>query len=189
MKSQLSDEEVLREFSHGTEEGFKLVFYRFYKMIAFYISKKLERYYDPVVDELTVEVFRQAFIKYKDLDTLEKFKSFVFICAKNSTLNYLKMEGRANKRKEKITKHFQQECNEEYEYIEESIHLMEIVKEEIDQLSYMQREVIILFFFKDRKIEEIAEILGITKSTVYVHKMRGIQLLQERIIEQKSKDI
>ena len=49
----------------------------------------------------------------------------------------------------------------------------------IGELSPRQRGAIVLFYYADRRVDEVAEILGSTSAAVRVHLMRGRKRLRE----------
>jgi RNA polymerase sigma-70 factor (ECF subfamily) len=56
-------------------------------------------------------------------------------------------------------------------------------------LSPTQRAVIVLYYFEDRPTEEIAEILGMSGSTVRVHLSRGRRHLAELLRAEVGDDV
>jgi RNA polymerase sigma factor (sigma-70 family) len=64
-----------------------------------------------------------------------------------------------------------------------SMHIDPDLVKEIRALPAMQRAAIVLFYFEDRPVSEIAEILDCAQSTAKVHLHRGRKTLAERLGE------
>ncbi len=58
----------------------------------------------------------------------------------------------------------------------------------VQQLSAMQRSVVVLFYFEDRPIAEIVDILGVSEGTVKVHLHRARQRLAAILGEKVDED-
>ena len=56
-------------------------------------------------------------------------------------------------------------------------------------LPVMQRAVVVLYYFEDRPTNEIAEILGMSQSTVRVHLSRARRRLAELLREEVTEDV
>jgi RNA polymerase sigma factor (sigma-70 family) len=59
----------------------------------------------------------------------------------------------------------------------------------IRDLSGMQRAAVVLFYFEDRPLAEVADMLGCTESTARVHLHRARKRLAEILGEEVTQDV
>ena len=152
------------------EDIYRLVYYRtFSRMDA---------------EDITQEVFVQAYRKLKSLNEMQKFRSWLYSIAVNRCNDFL--------RKRKFLYLLRIRSAQEQEFMEEgkstsnnvddSIakkRFWEQVRSLLDKLSAMEREVFTLRFMDHRNINEIAVILDKSESTVKTHLYRALNKVRK----------
>jgi RNA polymerase sigma-70 factor (ECF subfamily) len=121
------------------------------------------------------EVFIKAFKNIGDFEERAKFSSWIYRIAVNTCLDVQKKE-KYRKKQEPITK--------EHEYVTEiatnsasGMGIDDTMIIALERLSPNQRTVIVLRYFHDKEIAEIAEIIDCNQGTVRIHLHRAIKNL------------
>lgn len=104
-------------------------------------------------EDVVSEAVLKAYSHLKDLRHVKKMKSWIFQIIVNESKNCLKKRNQMQ---------FYEEMDYGSQQDEENSDLFEFVC----QLEERFREVIILYYFEEFKVKEIARILGITEGTV-----------------------
>jgi RNA polymerase sigma-70 factor (ECF subfamily) len=161
---------------------FKMVFYRTRSQMD--------------AEDLTQDIFLQAFKNLSKLKSIEKFKSWLFSIAINRVRDFY--------RKKKFRDMFSSElkAEEEMNMNEEHIHspdvLEDIHKKDFWQkiesilikLSKMEREVFTLRFMDNLNISEISGALGKSESTIKTHLYRALgKFKKESTLLQQFKEV
>lgn len=61
------------------------------------------------------------------------------------------------------------------------------LRQEVSRLPAVYREVVVLRYLQDRRVREVAELLGIPESTVKTYLFRARELLRQRWIEKEGR--
>ncbi len=152
------------------EDIYRLVYYRTYsKMDA---------------EDITQEVFVQAYRKLKSLKEPQRFRAWLYTIAVNRCNDFL--------RKRKYLSLLQFRSAQEQEFMEDDKEISHnfnepLAKEKfwgqvrvlLDKLSTMEREVFTLRFMDHQDINEIATILDKSESTVKTHLYRALDKLKK----------
>ena len=165
--NRMSFQELVNMFQ---EDIHRLVYYRTYSQMD--------------AEDITQEVFVQAFRKLKNLNDTQRFRSWLYSIAVNRCNDFL--------RKRKFFSLLQFRSVQEQEFMDagkvmnndynESIakkRFWEQVRILLDKLSVMEREVFTLRFMDQQSINEIAAILDKSESTVKTHLYRALNKVRK----------
>ena len=135
-------------------------------------------------EDLTQEVFEQAYRKMDSLHDPQRFRSWLYSIAVNRCNDFL--------RKRKYLALLQIRSAREQEIVEtrmdrsnsytagiEKKRFWKQVKSMLDKLSSMEREVFTLRFMDNRNINEIAAIMDKNESTVKTHLYRALKKVRQ----------
>jgi len=135
-------------------------------------------------EDITQEVFVQAYRKLKSLKDTQRFRAWLYSIAVNRCNDFL--------RKRKYLSLLHIRTAREQEFIEEEKGMSknyndtiakkrfwEQVRTLLEKLSTMEREVFTLRFMDQRNINEIATILGKSESTVKTHLYRALEKVRK----------
>jgi RNA polymerase sigma-70 factor (ECF subfamily) len=147
------------------EDVYRLVYYRTFSQMD--------------AEDITQEVFVQAYRKLKNLNETQKFRAWLYTIAVNRCNDFL--------RKRKYLSLLRVRSAREQEFMEEGKgtgneyndfiakkRFWEHVRTLLDKLSAMEREVFTLRFMDHQNINEIAAILNKSESTVKTHLYRAL---------------
>jgi RNA polymerase sigma-70 factor (ECF subfamily) len=165
--NRMSFQELVSMFQ---EDIHRLVYYRTYSQMD--------------AEDITQEVFVQAYRKLKNLNDTKKFRPWLYSIAVNRCNDFL--------RKRKFISLLQFQSVQEQEFINTGNDMnndynepiakkrfWEQVRSLLDKLSVMEREVFTLRFMDQQSINEIAAILDKSDSTVKTHLYRALNKVRK----------
>lgn len=173
-------------------EAFGQIFDHYYPMICRFVFKRVGSL--EVAQDITSETFFQALKslwRYKI--TNRPFKAWLFRIAVVQIAQYYRNKGKAYE----LTLEYAPQL-----VAHESVNADQSLKEEYDehdtqgmfkelhaallQLSEIQHTIIVLRYFENKKIKDIAEILDIKENTIKSHIRRGLKKLESVIAKSKN---
>ncbi|MDK2587339.1 RNA polymerase sigma factor [Romboutsia sedimentorum] len=169
---------LIRRMKRGDKYSFDIFVNKYYEAILKYCT-----YHCPnqqCAEDLTQETFIKFFSELSDYDCKGKTKNYLYTIARNLCKDYYK------KIKEvpiENMKPYENIAQEEYES-ENTINNM-IIQWALNQLPYELREVIILYYFHDLKLKEIAIILKISLPLVK-YRVKQAKLQLEKLLRKED---
>lgn len=177
--------ELIAEILEGSQAAMEVLVKRYYKIIFSYVYRSTGNYHTSY--DLTQEVFVKMM---KSIDKFEgrgnSFKNWLFKIALNNVRDYFKG---SRYRAFKETTEFSSDIPDEN--IVELIPRMQRrdeIKKAILQLPEVQRDTIILRFYNDMKIKDIAKVMDTTESTVKSRLRLGLGKLKDILKEEEKED-
>ena len=170
--------ELLSSFKKGDKDAFSQIFNHFYQPLCYFGQRIIGD--DAGTEDIVQDVFVRLWQKYRDFETIESLKSFLYVSVKNACFNSLE----SNVVKLKHQSYVTANGGDEETTILHSLIRAEVLRQVFDAVETLPeqcRKVIKMTFEEGKKPKEIAEELGITISTVNNQKMRGISLLKDRL--------
>ncbi|MFH0749461.1 MAG: RNA polymerase sigma factor [Candidatus Gottesmanbacteria bacterium] len=173
MKHDISDEALVQYIRTKDQERYRDIMIRY--------EEKLLRYAEHLVrnSALAADIVQDSFIKaFKNLqgfDSKKKFSSWIYRIVHNEAIN-------AVKRFHKEVKLVEADAIWNNEKIEDDYvrkELKDKVKHCLEQMSFMYREPITLYFLEEKSYEEISDILRMPMGTVATRINRGKQLMKK----------
>ncbi len=132
-------------------------------------------------EELAKDVVHDVFIKLWDnraeLPAITSFQSYLYVVCKNTILNILDRAARENRIKEEIGRQMLG-TEPSVETVFLSTERKEIVKQVIEQLPPKRREIFMLCRIEGKSYEEVAQLLGVSASTVNDHLVKATKTLK-----------
>ncbi|MCD7035753.1 sigma-70 family RNA polymerase sigma factor [Metabacillus sp. GX 13764] len=180
----MEDEELVKRARKGNAAAFQQLAERYYPAVERFAYQLGNRQED--VKDVAQEVFLRVY-RFLDQFSQAKFSTWLYKITLNVTRD---MARKRNSSLKKIWK-LQQDYKEEYEEVEGSLLQDEKSRELhacIQKLDEKYKVPIILFYFHEKKYEEIADILSLTLSTVKTRILRGKALLKKSLEEKKRKE-
>jgi RNA polymerase sigma-70 factor (ECF subfamily) len=158
---EISDEEALKE-SLVHPEVFKIIYERYHDRIFRHIYKLTQNV--EITKDLTEETFYEV-IKYREtiIKSGVPFEKYIYRISTNEVYKYFNKEKKLRKFQGKL--YAKEEIKGITDDKSEEID-NEKLREAIDNLPELKRICIIMYYFEDKNIEEIAVILNKGKSTV-----------------------
>lgn len=163
----------IHSFNRGDEAAFKFVFERYYRPLCCYVYKYTNDAAD--ADDIVQDLFMSLWNRRENFDSEEKIEAFLFVSARNASLNKM------------VHKQFCQAKLEEYmneqQYDEmEDILLLDEFDRQLNRwLETLPTECrkVMELALTGKKSQEIADMLHLAVSTVKNQKVKGLKKLRE----------
>lgn len=123
--------------------------------------------------EIVQEAVYKAFLNIKKLKSVDSFNGWITRILVNSSMDFIKKRNRVTLVGEEVLINFP---SKEKDYLE--------LYEAMDSLPAMDKTVIILKYFEDYRIKDIASILDISESKVKNHLHSGLKKLRIELQEE-----
>lgn len=172
----ISDEELIKEIKRGSKSSMNVLVRRYYKIIYAYIYRSI--FDKSIAYDLTQEAFIKIIKNIKNYAEKGSLKSWMLTIASNQCRDYF----RSTEAKSKLLSvqleenRFESKASSVSSVFEKKESRKRIIST-MQQLPLEQREVIILRFFHELKINEISEITKSSNSTVKSRLYRGMEKL------------
>lgn len=161
---------LIRKMKLGDEKAFDLFIHKYYKDILCYCH--CHCFDEEYAQDLTQETFIRFFTKLSDYHHKGKTKNYLFTIANHLCIDYMKKSKEIPIEDEILTEKMERDVTEK-DIVLNKLALQDALEKLQDEL----REVIILYYFNDLKITQIAVALSITVPLVkYRLRQAKIQL-------------
>lgn len=172
----MEPQQIAKLIEFNDNESRRVLFEAYYRRtfaVAFNILRNRES-----AEDITQDAFIRAFQNLHQLKDKTKFGAWLAVIASNLARNYLKREKKVIYTAELPEVQGQ---TENYDTETEALHALELerVRKAVRDLSPDHYQVIVLQFFDDLKIDEIAELLKVSPGTVKSRLFRARQKLAE----------
>lgn len=171
-------QQLIQRFRKDQPGGFERVFKHFFPALLFFARRLVD--HSGVAEEIVQDVLFRLWQKKKDFDSYEKVKAFLYISVRNACLDALTRERRKLARETTYADQ-QSVIAESYDEALIQAEFFLLIREAINRLPKMCRNVMLLLFEEGKSPKEIAQQLNVSISTVNNHKARGIDLLRKNL--------
>jgi RNA polymerase sigma factor (sigma-70 family) len=170
------DRILVQETMRGSEAAMEVLIRKYYKSIFAYVYRNVGD--KEIAYDLTQEIFIKVIKKITEYTNKGSFKSWLYAIAVNHCRDYWKsLDYRMTCRQLELADHLSNE-HDDVSFIFERNETRQQVKAAIQQLPELQKEVVLLRYYHDLKIKEIAEITSANESTVKTRLRQGLHKLQ-----------
>jgi RNA polymerase sigma factor (sigma-70 family) len=122
------------------------------------------------------------FNRCEGFETEINIKSFLYICGRNSSLNYLKSKQHEREQLRQFAQRMSDDTFLEFEFgIKQGV--VAAIGRAIEELPAECRKVFKMLYYDELTPAEIADLLNITVSTVYNQKSRALNALRMKFSE------
>ncbi|MCE2402403.1 sigma-70 family RNA polymerase sigma factor [Candidatus Poribacteria bacterium] len=176
------DIELIHNILSGDETAFNVLVQKYQKSIHAIAWQRVGDFH--VAEEITQDVFLQAYNKLSTLKDPNKFARWLYVITKRRCARWLQREkptmqslevvDEATLEKSAFT-HYVAEQREEAA----TEHRREVVKKLLEKLPDSQRTVVALYYFRDMTSEAISKFLGVSINTIKSRLRRARQRLKE----------
>ena len=181
----ITDENLIDEIKSGSQAAMEVLVKRYYSMVFSYTYRKTGDY--NISYDITQEIFIKMIKSINSYKFIGKFKSFIMTITVNCCRDYFRSRSFKNvKTQEEIKDDYADQSSNVWDIFRKD-YRREKVKKAVLSLNEEQREAIILRFYYDLKIKDIAGITGVCDSTVKSRLKQGIDKLR-KIMEGGIKD-
>lgn len=175
-----TDEELLEEIHSGSQAAMEVLVKKYYKNIFSYIYRKIGDYH--ISYDLTQEVFIKMMKAIDRYEGRGKFRNWLLKIAVNHCNDYYKSKSFKNKSREiQLEDRISENNDKVWDLLKKKIE-RNLVKKAILSLPDYQRDVMILRYYHDMKIKDIADVTDSKEATVKSRLRQGTSKLKESLL-------
>lgn len=178
IKRDNSEKELLQQLIAGDETGFVGLYEIYNRSIYTFILKYVSSI--PLAEDLTQEVFIKIWENRINLIGVQSFKAYLFITARNHTLNSLKVVFRSEAAIGEVIAGFVNLRNSTEEDLLHKDYLI-FLKNTLDDLPARSREIFKLCREEEKTYDEVAKSLNISRNAVKNHMVHSMKVLSSSI--------
>lgn len=159
----------------GGEKQFREYFEKYYKQVFTFILKKGIQY--QTAEDLAMESFLSCWANFKDFDSQKaSFSTWLYVVVKNKIKNYC----RDKKEHTELKDDFGSAAKLQDDFVEamQLNFLRGHLAVALEKLNEAQRRIVIYKYFKGKKSNEIALLIGTTPGNVRVQLKRAMDKLK-----------
>lgn len=177
----IQDWMIINKIKMGDPYAWDILVHKYYDSVYFYCVRRCYGDCD-IASDLTQDIFLKLVESLPRYRFIGKFQNYLYTMAVNTCNNYLK---KRHIEQIELTDNFTTDLDTSL--IDEILHdeRKETVQKALDLLPEIQREVVILRYFHDLKVKDIATITGVGVSTVQSRIYQGLRKL-EKVLEREE---
>lgn len=180
MNIEILNSKEISDFKQGDEKIFKKVFDHYYPALLLFITKLTGSREE--AEDISLRAFQALFNRCKSFETEINMKAFLYICGRNSSLNYIKAQQHKREQLRQFATRMEDDNFLEFEFgIKQGV--IAALYKAIDELPTECGRVFKLLYFEELTPAEIAARLNVTVSTVYNQKSRALNALRMKFSE------
>ena len=123
--------------------------------------------------DIVQDVFEKLWKNRKKVET-EKVKSWLFTCAHNAMINFIKKKSRMTYSDDIASSQIQESHSKSYE-------MQEVIEKSLSQLPPVQKSIILLRDLEGYNYKEIGEILDLSEAQVKVYLFRARNKIKKQL--------
>ena len=168
----------MQQLVAGNENGF-VALYGIYKRSIFnFILKYVSSV--PMAEDLTQEVFIKIWENRENLTDVRSFKAYLFTCARNHTLNNMKVVFRSEAAIGEVIAGFMDLRNATEEDLLHKDYIL-FLRKTLSELPARTREIFKLCREEEKTYDEVAKSLNISRNAVKNHMVHSMKVLSSSI--------
>ena len=177
----IQDLMIINKIKMGDPDAWDILVHKYYDSVYFYCVRRCYGDCD-IASDLTQDIFLKLVESLPRYRFIGKFQNYLYTMAVNTCNNYLK---KRHIEQIELTDNFTTDLDTSL--IDEILHdeRKETVQKALDLLPEIQREVVILRYYHDLKVKDIATITGVGVSTVQSRIYQGLRKL-EKVLEREE---
>lgn len=177
----IQDWMIINKIKMGDPDEWDILVHKYYDSVYFYCVRRCYGDCD-IASDLTQDIFLKLVESLPRYRFIGKFQNYLYTMAVNTCNNYLK---KRHIEQIELTDNFTTDLDTSL--IDEILHdeRKETVQKALDLLPEIQREVVILRYYHDLKVKDIATITGVGVSTVQSRIYQGLRKL-EKVLEREE---
>lgn len=174
----LNEKELFTRMSQGDEAAFTEIFYHYTQRIYTYILHKTKS--PETAEEIVQEVFIKIWKTRENFSNVQNYESFLFTMASNKLIDFFRRMAHQEKLKKEVWSTIQETSNVTIEELDFR-HSQELINLAVEQLSPQRKKIFLLNKEQGLTRQEIADLLGLSFSTVNNHLNEAVRLVKEQL--------
>jgi RNA polymerase sigma-70 factor, ECF subfamily len=182
---EMNEDELIKKAKQGNMKAFSQLVEIHYPIVEKFAYQLGNRHDE--IEDITQEVFIRVY-RFIDQFTKAKFSTWLYKITLNVTRDFARKRQSNLRKVFKFQQDFQKEDYPETEAAvlrNEEDRVLHLVIQKLDE---KYRVPIVLYYFHEKKYDEIAEIMSISLSTVKTRILRGKSMLKKMMEELSEKE-
>lgn len=173
------DKILLQRLSDGDERAFTQLYNAYKNELTQFIVRFVK--IPQIAEDISQEVFIKIWQNHTRLQEVDSFKAYLFITARNHTLNILKRIAKEDSAKAEVIRHIQSiRVNNKMDDLISSEYQV-YLRNVLDSLPLQTQQVFQLCRTEQKGYEEVAALLGISRNTVKKHMVRSMKAFRHAL--------
>lgn len=172
----VDEDSVLKRLQAGDEHAFNIIYQHYFSFVCNKVARLLHS--PQLAEDVTQEIFIKIWEGRSGLAEVKSFPSYLFITARNHSINVLKSAARSEAGMGEIIRHFHaapQPANDEIQNNE----YVRFIRKKTEELPPRTKEIFLLCREQSKTYSEVAAALGITRDAVKSRMMHAMKLLRD----------
>ncbi|MCD6115822.1 sigma-70 family RNA polymerase sigma factor [bacterium] len=168
------EEKWINEAVQGSNRAFaKLV--KIYTGMIFKLTYNMTGNLEDAKD-ITQETFTRAFINISSFNRKSKFSTWLYRIAYNKSVDLLRKKSRINTGLDESKFNIPENSSKKF-----YTGKQDAIEKALGTLTQNQKTAVVLYYYHNCSLKEIAEVLGCAHSTARVHLFRGLKKLKKEL--------
>ncbi|WP_010279804.1 RNA polymerase sigma factor [Paenibacillus senegalensis] len=178
----VSDEWLVQRMAEGDQVAFEAFIHRYHGPLLGYLERHLRN--REKAEDLVQETFLRMLRQLQKSSIPAQIRPWLYKVALNLCRDYWKSISYRNDQQTQTVLDFVDRRDEGPSVIEifERQETRKEILRSLDQLSSIQREIVLLRFYQELKLQEIADIMDIPLSTVKTNLYQSLKKLRSRLV-------
>jgi RNA polymerase sigma-70 factor (family 1) len=176
----VDEDEILMRLQTGDEHSFNLVYQHYFSFVCACVIRLIHS--PQLAEDVTQDIFIKVWEKRSGLAEIKSFRPWLFIMARNHSINVLKKAARCEEGMGEIIRHFHRSPEAANDEILNNEYA-KFIQNKLNELPPRAREVFQLCREQSKTYSEVATALGITRDAVksrMVHAMKHLRNSAEK---------
>lgn len=178
--NEILTSQSIGDFQRGDERTFRQVFDHYYQALSGFVYKLTGSREE--AEDISLRCFQSLFNRCHSFGTENNIKAFLFISARNSSLNFLKAKERDKHRLREFAERMKDDTFLEYEYSLKT-PIIAALDQAIESLPHECRRIFKMLYYDELAPAEVAALLQISINTVYTQRRRAVSTLRLKLSE------
>ena len=178
-----TDSELIIEILNGSQAAMEILVHRHYDSVFAYVFRQIRDYH--TASDVTQDTFIKMMKGLSAYREREKFKSWLFRIAVNCCRDSFRHVSVRTTREVELNADFSDCQSNIWDMFCKSPE-REHIKDALESLPELQKEVVLLRFYHDLKLKEIAGIIGSGEATVKSRLYQALEKLKKRLLAREG---
>lgn len=175
----VTDEQLIHAISHGDQTAFEAFVHRWHGPLLGYLERMLKD--SGKAEDFVQETFIRLIHQVKNKKTPDNTRAWIYKVASNLCRDYWRSAGYRSEKTMLADVFEQQDQRTSVVDIYERQETRQEILQSLDELTGIQREIVILRFYQELKLKEIADILEVPMGTVKSRLFHALKQLKKTL--------
>ncbi|MFB9330338.1 RNA polymerase sigma factor [Paenibacillus aurantiacus] len=182
----MTDEELLQRMADGDQASFEALVHRYHAPLSGFLQRQVKD--SGKAEDFVQETFLRLIKQLQDRKPPDNVQAWLYRVALNLCRDYWKSAHFRYVQTSFAEPPEQHDFGPAVALIAERQETRREIKESLDSLPEVQKEIITLRFFQDLKLQDIADIVSLPLGSVKTHLYNGLRKLKSRLHPEVAAD-